>query len=133
MHKIINPQGWKKAKGYSNGVVATGPTLYIGGQIGWNKDQLFIADDFIGQMEQCLKNIEEVITTAGGQMTDLVRMTWYVTDKSEYMANQSEIGEVYRKIIGRHFPAMTMVIVSELVEDKALIEIEATAVLSESV
>jgi len=132
MHKIINPQGWKKAKGYSNGVVATGSTLYIGGQIGWNKDQLFIADDFIGQMEQCLKNIVEVITTAGGQVTDLVRMTWYVTDKSEYIAYQSEIGEVYRKIIGRHFPAMTMVVVSELVEDKALIEIEATAVLSES-
>lgn len=133
MHKIINPQDWKKAKGYSNGVVATGPTLYIGGQIGWNKDQLFPADDFIGQMEQCLKNIVEVITAAGGQVTDLVRMTWYVTDKSEYIANQSEIGEVYRKIIGRHFPAMTMVIVSELVEDKALIEIEATAVLSEPV
>ncbi len=129
MHKIISPSGWKKASGYANGVVASGQTLFIGGQIGWDKNQVFQSSSFLGQMEQALMNIVEVVESAGGRVEDLVRLTWYVTDKKEYLANQREIGEVYRRVIGRYFPAMTMVVVKELIEDQALLEIEATAVL----
>lgn len=126
-HEIIQPEGWAKAKGYANGVRTDDNHLYIGGQIGWNKDQIFESHDFIGQMEQTLKNILDVLETAGGTPEDLVRMTWFVTDKKEYANRQREVGEVYRKILGKSFPAMTMVVVSALVEDEALIEIEATA------
>ena len=129
MLKIIQPDGWKPAKGYSNGVVAEGRQLFVGGQIGWNKDQLFEAHDFIGQMEQALRNIVDVVSAAGGEVDNIVRLTWYVVDKSDYMANQRQVVEVYRRVMGRHFPAMTMVVVSALVEDAALLEIEATAVL----
>ena len=128
-HQIIQPDGWEKARGYSNGVVAAGKTLYIGGQIGWNASQIFETHDFIGQMEQALRNIMAVLEAAGGKAGDLVRLTWYVTDKKEYTARQREVGEAYRRVLGKHFPAMTMVVVSGLVEDEALIEIEATAVL----
>ena len=128
-HQIIQPDGWKPAKGYANGVVAEGRTLWIGGQIGWDADQRIVSDTFLGQMEQALQNIADILAAAGGKPEDLVRMTWFVTDKKEYMANQRGIGEAYRRIIGRHFPAMTMVVVSGLVEDAALVEIEATAVL----
>lgn len=130
-HLVIQPEGWEKARGYSNGIVASGKTLYIGGQIGWNAQQVFESDDFIGQMEQALRNIVDVLETAGGKVTDLVRLTWYVVDKSEYVARQREVGEAYRRVLGKHFPAMTMVVVSALVEDAALVEIEATAVLPE--
>lgn len=130
-HLVIQPEGWEKARGYSNGIVASGKTLYIGGQIGWNAQQVFESDDFIGQMEQALRNIVDVLETAGGKITDLVRLTWYVVDKSEYVARQREVGEAYRRVLGKHFPSMTMVVVSALVEDAALIEIEATAVLPE--
>jgi enamine deaminase RidA (YjgF/YER057c/UK114 family) len=130
-HLVIQPEGWEKARGYSNGIVASGKTLYIGGQIGWNAQQVFESDDFIGQMEQALRNIVDVLETAGGKVTDLVRLTWYVVDKSEYVARQREVGEAYRRVLGKHFPSMTMVVVSALVEDAALIEIEATAVLPE--
>ena len=132
MHKIIQPDGWKPARGYANGVLAEGARLYVGGQIGWNKDQVFECRDFIGQMEQALKNIVEVVESAGGTATDIVRLTWYVTDKREYLARQTEVGETYRRVMGRHFPAMTMVVVSGLIEDKALVEIEATAVMSKT-
>ncbi|KPB01852.1 RidA family protein [Ahrensia marina] len=128
-HLVIQPEGWEKARGYSNGIVASGKTLYIGGQIGWNAQQVFESDDFIGQMEQALRNIVDVLETAGGKVTDLVRLTWYVVDKSEYVARQREVGEAYRRVLGKHFPSMTMVVVSALVEDAALVEIEATAVL----
>lgn len=126
-HEIIQPEGWAKAKGYANGVRTDDNHLYIGGQIGWNKDQIFESHDFIGQMEQTLKNILDVLEAAGGSPEDLVRMTWFVTDKKEYAKHQQEVGEVYRKVLGKNFPAMTMVVVSALVEDEALIEIEATA------
>ncbi len=129
MLKIIHPEAWKPAKGYANGVLATGRQLYVGGQIGWTKDQVFEAHDFIGQMEQALRNIVEVVETAGGTSENIVRLTWYVVDKADYMASQRQVGEVYRRVMGRHFPAMTMVVVSALVEDEALLEIEATAVL----
>ena len=132
MQKIIHPAGWKRAKGYSNGILAEGRSLYVGGQIGWNKDQVFERQDFIGQTEQALRNIVEVVETAGGAATDIVRLTWYVTDKKEYLARQKEVGEAYVRVMGRHFPAMTMVVVVGLVEDLALVEIEATAVLPRS-
>jgi len=130
MHKQIQPEDWKPAKGYANGILADGPQLYVGGQIGWNKDQVFETHDFIGQMEQTLRNIIEVVEAAGGVVTDIVKLTWYVIDKQEYLARQKEVGEAYRRVMGKHFPAMAMLVVSGLVEDEALIEIEATAVIT---
>ncbi|NIY76347.1 RidA family protein [Thalassospira sp. HF15] len=129
MHKIIQPDGWKQPKGYANGVLADGARLYIGGQIGWNEDQVFVAKDFVGQMEQALKNIVAVLEAAGGKPEHLARLTWYVTDKKEYLAHQREVGQAYQRILGKHFPAMTMVVVKELVEDEAVVEIEATAAI----
>lgn len=125
----VHPEGWKPAKGYANGMVAEGRVLFVGGQIGWTADQVFEAQDFIGQMVQALKNIRDVVETAGGSVADIVRLTWYVTDKAEYVANQGKVGAAYRDVMGYHFPAMTMVVVSALVEDEAKVEIEATAVL----
>lgn len=125
----IHPEGWKPAKGYANGMVAEGRVLFVGGQIGWNANQVFETHDFIGQMRQTLENIRDVVETAGGSVTDITRLTWYVTDKAEYLANQGKVGAVYREVMGYHFPAMTMVVVSALVEDEAKVEIEATAVL----
>lgn len=129
LNQIIQPEGWTPAKGYANGVLAKDGTLYVGGQIGWDETQTFRAHDFVGQMEQALKNILAIVEAAGGQASDLVRLTWYVSDKVDYLARQSEVGQAYRRVLGRHFPAMTMVVVSALVEDEALVEIEATAVL----
>lgn len=129
-HKVIQPEGWAAAKGYANGILTKDGTLYVGGQIGWTAEQRFESHDFIGQMEQALRNIMDVVTAAGGVAEDITRLTWYVTDKAEYMARQSEVGAVYRAVLGRHFPAMTMVVVAGLVEDEALLEIEATAVIS---
>ena len=128
-HDVIQPEGWAKAKGYVNAMRTPDNQLFVGGQIGWNADQVFETHDFIGQMEQTLRNIVDVVEAAGGQAGDITRLTWYVTDKKEYAARQREVGEVYRKVLGRHFPAMTMVVVAGLVEDEALVEIEATAVL----
>lgn len=129
-NEIIQPKGWAPARGYANGVKAPDGTLYVGGQVGWNADQVFEVHDFIGQMRQCLQNILEVVEAAGGSAADLTRLTWYVTDKKEYLAAQKDVGAAYRDILGRSFPAMTMVVVSDLVEDEALLEIEATAVIS---
>ncbi len=128
-HEIIQPDGWAVAKGYANGVLAGDGTLYVGGQIGWDENQVFRSDDFVAQMEQVLANVRAVVEKAGGTVGDVVRLTWYVTDKTEYLARQREVGEAYRRVFGRHFPAMTMVVVSALIEDAALVEIEATAVL----
>ena len=129
-HKTIQPAGWAAARGYANGILAKDGQLFIGGQIGWNAEQVFESKDFIGQMEQALKNIVAVLGEAGGEIADITRLTWYITDKKEYLARQKEVGEAYRKVLGRHFPAMTMVVVRDLIEDQALVEIEATAVLS---
>lgn len=128
--KIIQPEGWAPAKGYANGVLGKDGTLYVGGQIGWNADQVFTDHSFIGQMEQALRNIMAVLEAAGGTAQDLMRLTWYVTDKKDYLAHQGEVGAVYRRVLGRNFPAMTMVIVAGLVEDEALLEIEATAFIA---
>lgn len=129
-HKVIQPEGWSPAKGYANGMLTADGTLYVGGQIGWNAEQKFEAHDFIGQMRQALQNIRDVVEAAGGTPEDIVRLTWYVTDKAEYLAAQREVGAAYREVMGRHFPAMAMVVVSALVEDDAKVEIEATAVLT---
>jgi len=126
-HKVIQPEGWAPAKGYANGMLTKDGKLYVGGQIGWNAQQEFTSHDFIGQMEQALTNIVAVVEAAGGQPADITRLTWFVTDKKEYVARQREIGDVYRRVLGRHFPAMSMLVVSALVEDDALVEIEATA------
>ncbi|MGR3493952.1 RidA family protein [Citreimonas sp.] len=125
----IHPEGWTPAKGYANGIVAEGRVLFVGGQIGWNAEQVFESHDFIGQMKQALRNIVTVVETAGGSVADIARLTWYVTDKAEYLANQADVGAAYREVMGYHFPAMTMVVVAGLVEDDAKVEIEATAVL----
>lgn len=125
----VHPDGWKPAKGYANGMVAEGKVLFVGGQIGWTADQVFETEDFIGQMTQALRNIRDVVEAADGSVSDIVRLTWFVTDKAEYLRRQKEVGKAYREVMGYHFPAMTMVVVSGLVEDDALIEIEATAVL----
>ncbi|MCB1363910.1 MAG: RidA family protein [Rhodobacteraceae bacterium] len=128
-HKIIHPQGWSPAKGYANGVLSGDGHLFVGGQVGWNAEQVFEHHDFIGQMEQALKNIMAVVEAAGGRAEHLTRLTWFVTDKTEYLARQREIGEVYRRVLGRHFPAMSLVVIAGLVEEGALLEIEATAVI----
>lgn len=128
MIDTIQPEGWAKPKGYANGMLADG-RLYIGGQIGWNAEQVFVAKDFIGQMEQALANIVAIVRAAGGDVHHVTRLTWYVTDKKAYLAAQRDVGEAYRRIMGRHFPVMTMVVVAGLIEEEALIEIEAMAEL----
>ncbi len=127
--QFLHPRGWKPAKGYANGVLAEGRLVVTGGQIGWNANQEFEIDDFAGQAEQTLKNIVEILAEAGGKPEHIVRLTWYVTDKREYLACQKELGTAYLRVIGKHFPAMALVQVSALVEDRAKVEIEATAVL----
>ncbi|AXI44288.1 RidA family protein [Sulfitobacter sp. SK011] len=129
-HRIIQPEGWAPAKGYANGMLSADGHLFVGGQIGWTANQTFEAHDFIGQMKQALKNIRAVVEAAGGVPEDIMRLTWYVTDKAEYLAAQAEVGQAYREVMGRHFPAMAMVVVAALVEDEAKVEIEATAVIS---
>ena len=126
-NQIIQPDGWAPAKGYANGVLAPDGTLYVGGQIGWDADQVFQSHDFIGQMEQALRNIVAVVEKAGGRIEDITRLTWFIIDKTEYLQRQREVGEVYRRVLGRHFPAMSMLVVAGLIEDDALLEIEATA------
>ncbi len=129
MHEIIHPEGWAPAKGYANGVLSADGHLFVGGQIGWTAAQVFEVHDFVGQTEQALSNILAVVEEAGGRAEHITRLTWYVTDKREYLARAREVGEAYRRVMGRHFPAMTMVVVAGLVEDEALVEIEATAVI----
>lgn len=129
---IIHPEGWAPAKGYANGVLAEGRVLHVGGQIGWTGGQVFETDDFVAQARQALENVAAVVRAAGGEVGHIARLTWYVTDKRDYLARQRELGEAYRAVMGRHFPAMTMVVVAGLIEDAALVEIEATAVLPAS-
>ena len=128
-HKTIQPKGWAPAKGYANGMLTKDGSLYIGGQIGWTADQVFEAHDFIGQMEQALRNIVDIVEAAGGEITDITSLTWFIINKGEYLAKQREVGEVYRRVLGRHFPTMSMLVVAGLIEDDALLEIEATAVI----
>lgn len=127
--EMLNPANWKPAKGYANGIAATGRTVFLGGQIGWTGDQVFETDDFVAQVRQVLENIRDILAEAGGTPDRIVRMTWFITDKREYLANLPAIGAAYRSVMGKHFPAMTMVQVAALIEDRAKVEIEATAVL----
>jgi enamine deaminase RidA (YjgF/YER057c/UK114 family) len=129
MMKFLQPPGWTAPKGYANGIAARGTTIFVGGQIGWNAQQQFESDDFIAQTGQALRNIVEVLREAGAGPEHMVRMTWYITDRDEYNARLSELGPVYRDAMGRNFPAMTCVQVAALVESRAKVEIEVTAVL----
>lgn len=127
--QFLHPSHWKPAIGYSNGVAATGRMVFTGGMIGWNAQQEFETDDFVDQVAMALRAIVAVLAEAGATPQHLVRLTWYVTDKHEYLDNLKNIGRVYKEIIGRHYPAMALVQVVALVEDRAKVEIEATAIL----
>lgn len=130
-HHFLHPKSWKPAVGYANGVMAHGRLIFCGGLIGWNANQEFETDDFVAQVEQTLKNILAVLAEAGAGPEHLVRLIWYVTDKREYLARLPELGRAYRAVLGKHFPAMALVQVAGLVEDRAKVEIEATAVIPE--
>jgi enamine deaminase RidA (YjgF/YER057c/UK114 family) len=132
--QTIQPDGWVPPKGYANGIVATGKTLFVGGMVGWDPRSATpqFPATFAAQFEQALSNVMEVVKTAGGAPEHVARMTVYVTDKKEYLASLKEIGAAWKKHLGRHYPAMALVQVVALVEDQAKVEIEATAVLESS-
>jgi len=126
----INPYHWPRPSGYSNAMVAYGRVITVAGQIGWDPESReLVSDDFVAQTRKALENILEVLRAAGAGAQEIVRLTWFITDKQAYVARQREIGEAYRAVLGKHFPAMSVVVVSALVEDRAKVEIEATAVL----
>jgi enamine deaminase RidA (YjgF/YER057c/UK114 family) len=127
--KILQPPGWARAKGFSNGIAASGTLVFIAGQVGWTGAGEWQARDFAGQFRQALKNILEVLREAKGKPEHIVRLTWYVLDKREYLNALKPVGEAYRELMGRHYPTMAVVQVSGLVEDEARLEIEATAVI----
>jgi enamine deaminase RidA (YjgF/YER057c/UK114 family) len=127
--RILQPPGWARAKGFSNGIAAKGTLVFIAGQVGWTGEGKWQARDFAGQFRQALMNIIEVLKQAGGKPEHVVRLTWYVLDKREYMSSLKAVGEAYRELMGRHYPTMAVVQVSGLVEDEARLEIEATAVI----
>jgi enamine deaminase RidA (YjgF/YER057c/UK114 family) len=129
MNQVLLPAGWPRPKGYSNGVVARGRQVYIAGMIGWDAEGRFHSDDFGEQAQRALQNVVDVLAAAGGRPEHIVRMTWYVTDKREYLAAGREVGRAFREIIGSYNAAMTAVQVSALIEDRAKVEIEATAVI----
>jgi enamine deaminase RidA (YjgF/YER057c/UK114 family) len=128
-HVFLQPRGWRPGKGFSNGVVAKGRTVFLAGQVGWNAEQRFESGDFVVQARQALANIVTLVEEAGGKPHHITRLTWFVLDKKEYLSRLRELGEVYRSVIGKHFPAMTLVQVGALVEEEARLEIEATAVV----
>ena len=129
MNKLLQPPGWAPPKGYANGVAARGTMVFVGGQVGWNGQQQFVSDDFIEQAGQALRNIAEILREGGAGPEHMVRMTWYVTDRDEYNRRLGELGPVYRDAMGRNFPAMTCGQVAALVEERAKVEIEVTAVV----
>jgi enamine deaminase RidA (YjgF/YER057c/UK114 family) len=129
MAEAVNPEGWPRPSGYSNGVVAQGRFLAISGQIGWDEKLQLVSNDFLEQACQALSNVVDILTAAGGKPEHLIRLTWYITDKEEYRACLRELGKCYRKIVGEHYPAMALVQVADLLEEGAKVEIEATAVL----
>jgi enamine deaminase RidA (YjgF/YER057c/UK114 family) len=128
-HQFLHPRHWKGAKGYANGIAAEGRMVFVAGQIGWNADQKFESQDFVAQTRQALQNIVAVVREAGGAPEHITRLTWFITDKKEYLSRLAEVGEAYRSVMGTHFPAMSMVQVVALVEDGAKVEIEASAVI----
>jgi enamine deaminase RidA (YjgF/YER057c/UK114 family) len=130
--QILQPPGWARPRGYSNGIAAQGRIVFIAGQIGWDEQCRFQTDELVGQIRQALVNVLAVLAHAGGQPEHIARMTWYVLDKRAYLDASPAIGQIYRELIGKHFPAMTAVEVSALIEDRAQVEIEATAVIPEA-
>ncbi len=128
-HTILQPAGWAQPKGYANGVAAEGRLVFVGGQIGWDAQSRFETDDLVGQVRQTLRNVVDVLAEAGATPEHVVSMTWYLTDKKDYLANLKGIGRAYREVMGRHFPAMAVVQVTALVEDRAKVEIQAMAVI----
>ena len=131
MNISFNPEGWMRPKGYSNVISATGRMVFVAGQVGWNEAEVFETDDFTGQVTQALENIKACLATANAGPEHIVRMTWYVINKQEYLDALAEVGGAYRNVIGRHFPVMSLVEVAGLVEVGAKLEIEATAVVPE--
>lgn len=128
MHKSLLPEGWVAPKGYANGILCQGEMLYVGGQVGWNANCEFETDDFVEQVRQALINVKAVLAAGDARPEDMVRMTWYITDKQAYTTQLSPIGQAYREVMGKNFPAMSVVQVVALVEDRAQVEIEVTAV-----
>jgi enamine deaminase RidA (YjgF/YER057c/UK114 family) len=127
--RIVQPEGWPRPRGYANGVLAEGRLLFISGQVAWDEQERFVSDDIVEQVRQALKNTLTMLAAGGAKPEHVARMTWYLTDKREYLARAREIGAVYRECMGKHFPAMSMVEVSALMEDQAKVEIESTAVI----
>ncbi|MBB6576769.1 enamine deaminase RidA (YjgF/YER057c/UK114 family) [Comamonas odontotermitis] len=130
--QVLLPQGWPRPKGYANGVTVTGRQLFVAGMIGWDAQGVFHTDDLAGQVRQALQNIVAVLEEGGARPEHIVRMTWYITDKKEYLAQQAEIGKAYRELIGSFNAAMTAVQVAALIEDRAKVEIEVTAVVPDA-
>lgn len=132
MTEILQPEGWPRPSGYANGIAARGRLLFVAGQVGWNPETLrFETDDFAEQTAQALKNVVAILKEAGAEPRHVTRMTWYITDKAAYLAATREIGPAWREVMGRHYPAMSVVVVAGLLEDRAKVEIEATAVVGE--
>ncbi|MDR3493835.1 MAG: RidA family protein [Ancalomicrobiaceae bacterium] len=131
MYEILQPDGWLKPKGYANGIAARGRQIFVGGQVGWTAHQVFESDDLVEQIRQTLQNVVSILRSGGAEPEHIVSMTWYFIDKQEYLARLKQVGAVYREVIGRHFPAMAAVQVAGLMEDRAKVEIQATAVVPE--
>ena len=129
MMQILQPPSWAKPKGFANGIAASGNLVFVAGQVGWTGEGKWEARDFAGQFRQALKNCIDVVAQAGGQPRHIVRLTWYITSKQEYLASLKEVGAAYRELMGRHYPVMAVVEVSALMEAEAKLEIEATAVV----
>lgn len=129
MHRTLQPEGWSRPRGYANGISARGRHVHVAGQIGWNAQQQMVSADFVGQAKQALRNIVEVLASDGATPEHLVRLTWYVTDRDQYIASGAALGEAYREVLGRVYPAMSAVQVCALMEANALVEIEATAIV----
>lgn len=129
MHKFLQPEGWDKPSGYSNGVVARGRTIFVAGQVGWNPQSKFDSDDIVDQVRQALKNIVAILAVDGAKPEHITALTWYFTDKYDYLNNLKRIGEAYREVIGRHYPAMTALQIAGLVEEGGKVEIQAFAVV----
>src|SRR5579863_7307912 len=128
-HQFLDPRGWKQPKGFANGIAAEGRLVFLAGQVGWNAEQIFESDDFVAQVRQALANIVALVAEAGGKPEHIVRLTWFVLSKQEYLSSLRELGDAYRSVMGRHFPTMTLVQIGALLEDGAKVEIEATAVV----
>jgi enamine deaminase RidA (YjgF/YER057c/UK114 family) len=129
MWKVLQPEGWAPAKGYANGISARGRQVFVAGMIGWNGQAQFETDDFVAQCKQALQNIVDTLACGDAGPQHMVRMTWYVKDKRAYLARGRELGKVYQEVMGRHYPVMTLVQVADLVEDRAQVEIEVTAIV----